>query len=309
MERKQVRYTFVDFKLVSLAIIVPILFSTPVHADDKVSAWFDHSNASLPNVIKSIKVMRNNKEVSLSNTTQLYACDKVTLIDLQQLVRIRLADYKSLQLDASQTSVTIPCESKKIGEKLVGVLQAVIGNSESSRQRVLGGSRQAASKGSDEKLKMPSLNADTAVVAISKNPLFLTWHGGQSPFTIELIRSTDNSIVASVNNLIQNDARLPISNAPVGQYSLVIKNADGSGIRESKFYLVETSKVPLMPTELRNAKLDEESRTLFYADYLLGFEDGRFTLQAIQQVANIMPQTKQTRVWLSAWGGNKTADN
>lgn len=304
MDLKQVHKAFVGFKLVSLAIIVPILFSTPVHADDKVSAWFDHSNSSLPNVIKSIKVMRNNKEVPLSNTTQLYACDKVILIDLQQLVRIKLADYKSLQLDASQTSVTIPCESKKISEKLVGVLQAIIGNSGSSRQRVLGGSR-----GSAEKLQMPSLSAETAVVAISKNPLFLTWHGGQSPFTVELIRSTDNSIMASMNKLTKNEVRLPIIDLPVGQYSLVVKNADGSGIRESKFYLVEASKVPSMPTELRDAKLDDESRGLFYADYLLGFEDGRFTLQAIQQVANIKPQTKQTREWLSVWGGNKTIDN
>jgi predicted transposase YdaD len=69
--------------------------------------------------------------------------------------------------------------------------------------------------------------------------------------------------------------------------------------------VVEARGIPPIPDALRTAEIDHVARQLFYADYLVALEDGRYAMQAMQLVASLAPQTPETRAWLAYWGAGQ----
>lgn len=298
--------------VVSLFALLAILSGTDVLASQGGKAgWIETAKLQGP-ISNVVRIIRGGGEVAYSESEGLRACDRIKLLDEKASLRVTLSNAQRLNLSASRPEVVVPCNTPGFAERIGNVIQAITGQAEKRRagdgQPAIAATRgQGALAGSRTyvPLGIPVLVAETAEIAEGKRAIFVSWRGGLAPFRVEVLRTeADGKVttIASQDNVRQRSVTLPEAKLPVGRYSLVITGKDNSWIREDKLDVVSASSLPAMPAELKAAKLADSVRTLYYADFLVGFEDGRFTLEALQQAASISPATPASRDWLSAWG-------
>lgn len=265
--------------------------------------WIEPTNLNKP-VSSQVRIIRAGAEVAYSDADGLLACDQVKLVDKEATLRVTLSNAQRLSLSASRPEVVIPCNTPGFAERFGSLLQAITGQAE--KRRTMAATRGAiAATRSRASLSVPALVAETAEIAEGKRAIFVSWRGGEAPFRVEILRKTEDGKVTTVvaqNNVRERSVTLPQARLPVGRYSLMITGADKQWIREDMLDVVPALSVPEIPVELKQAKLDESVRMLYYADFLVGFEDGRFTLEALQKAASIFPATAASREWLSTWG-------
>jgi len=247
-----------------------------------------------------VKIVRQGKEIVYSEAEGLKACDKIRLVDSRSVVRITLSNAQRLILDESTPEVVVPCDSLALAAAAVRLLQAIIGDADARRV--------AATTRTAMYLEMPILVADKAVIASGNRSLYVAWRGGVAPFSVEILRQGGKEILVSQRNIAGHAVRLPQSVLATGQYTLVVEDAAGQGVREKELHVVAARDLPPMPKTLVDARLPENDRALFYADVLVGSGDGRFTLEALQKAAAISPQTPAAREWLKAWMANDLRD-
>lgn len=270
---------------------------------DGKAGWIENSRQTQP-ISSLVRVIRDGAEVSYTESDGLRSCDRIKLMDAGATLRVTLSNAQRLTLSASRPEVAVPCSTPGLAERIGSLIQAITGQAE-IRRPAIAATRSASA---EEALGIPVLVAETAELAEGKRAIFVSWRGGEAPFRVEILRTADDGKVITV--VAQDDVReravtLPEARLTVGRYSLVITGADKRWIREDKLDVVPVSAVPSMPAELREAKLTESVRTLYYADFLVGFKDGRFTLEALQKAASVSPGTPASREWLSAWGSAK----
>ena len=132
----------------------------------------------------------------------------------------------------------------------------------------------------------------------------LRGRGGEGPFSVQVVRASDGRELVSQLDIAGRASTLPPADFVPGNYTLWVRNRSGhrsEGFRQDA--LVATSQnLPPMPEILRNPSLAEESRTLFYADFLSSQEDGRWTLEALQLVRLLPIDLPAVRQWLFRYG-------
>lgn len=290
-----------DHAILALAALVLTLGAAPAAAQVmlKRAAWIDLANAAT-----AVRVIRAGKEQAYDQAEGLLACDTVLLLERGAIVRVVLATGARIRLDAAQPTAAVPCDAPGVSARVGRLLAALRTHAESRRATVATMSRGAGS----DSLRMPILFAPRAIVA--RNPdgdhqgrqlIHLAWQGGAGPFRAEL-RRADGILLAALDGISGHKASLAVMRWIPGHFALSVTSADGSGVREADFQAVAYSAIPPMPDALKRAALHPTARSLFYADYLLGYDDGRYAMQAMQQVAAIHPQSEATRTWLAFWG-------
>ena len=283
--------------LLGAMLFAPITFATP----SGKAGWIH--TAKLPQTLSNVfHVVRRGTVVPYTEAEGLLPCDQVKLLDASATIHITLSNAQRIRLDALRPETVVPCERESIGDSVARLLQAITGQAESFRSTA--STRATASTRSAASLNIPALVAAKTMIAEGKRSLFISWRGGKAPFSVKILSQNGSKPVLEKDNVAGHDASFPEIKLETGQYSLIITDAEQKWIREDEFHVVSALTVPAMPKELKDANLSENARTLFYADFLVGFEDGRFTLEALQKAASISPPTPASRDWLRAWGAN-----
>lgn len=255
------------------------------------AAWIDGSAAS----VGAVRVIRAGKAHVHDVKAGLQPCDQLQLVDTRQVVRVVLADGGRMRLDASRPQATVPCSSRGVGETLGRLIAAWSSQSDSRSMATVAMSRGA------QPLGVPVLFSSGGAVLAATGQLSLSWRGGTGPYQL-VLQDAAGASVATRSAIGGYSATLSLPRVAPGRYALVVTDATGATLAEENVQLVPATAVPPMPDALRQAQLHPVARELFYADYLVAHEDGRFALQAMQQVAAIAPQTAETRAWLEQWG-------
>jgi hypothetical protein len=132
-----------------------------------------------------------------------------------------------------------------------------------------------------------------------RSSLLLTWVSTDPPVDVEL-RDARGTVVAKASSVHDLPLRLKAPIKANVRYSLRLTDKCGKSIEDSDVEAVATSHRPALPPQL--AKLPEPQRTIFYADYLVGFEDGRWGLEALQLVGSLPRGNKVVEQWIDQWG-------
>lgn len=293
-------WTVAGTLVLGAVLFAPITFAMP----GGKAGWI-HTAKLPPQLSNVLRVVRHGTVVPYTEAEGLLPCDQVKLLNANTTIHITLTNAQRIRLDALRPETLVPCERESIGDSVARLLQAITGKAESVRAatRSPAFTRSAAlTVTGTASLNIPALVADKAMIAEGKRSLFVSWRGGKAPFSVEILRKNGTKPLLAKNHVAGRDVWFPEIKLEPGQYSLIITDAEQNWIREDEFHVVSALTVPAMPKELKDAKLSESARTLFYADFLVGFEDGRFTLEALQKAASISPPTPASRDWLSAWG-------
>lgn len=261
-------------------------------------------------VADAVRLVRHAKVVSYDEKEGLYPCDKVTLTDASATVSVVLTNGTRLRLSSESRMVPIPCEASGQAANLVNFLSAVVRKAQDrasftgSRGQVLAGSRGPESLASSRsELSIPALIASTAVIAAGDRSLFVAWEGGTGPYSVEIATYPDGKPVVTQSAIATRSVTLAKTRLAPGRYVLIVKGKDGLGVKEDELHVVAAREIPPMPDELSSAPLKSDARMLFYADYLIGLDDGRWTLEALQQAATLARDSAAAREWLKDWGG------
>ncbi len=294
--------------VIKVAIVLTALMSgiSQAQALEETVGWVSGANAS------AITIKRSDKIVPYDEKIGILACDEIVLKDESAKVNIRLSNNERYTLDAKKRSLTIPCDKRGMAGELVAFLMAAANLSEMRNNTARSVSRGAISRGlSGDAITrnqfppypyMYSLVAEFAVISSGKRSLYLTWDGGKKPYTIEIKNNSNNLIVISQKNINTHNVTLPETDLQPGLYTLVLKDTVKNRIVETQLQVVSPEILPPMPEALKNASLSNFDKTIFYADYLVGFEDGRWTLEALQRVASIARENSAAKDWLRNWG-------
>ncbi len=282
------------------ALALSVLCATAQALDADVAGWVEPDPKTQAIPLSAFRLDRAGKAIAYPDAG-LRACDKLVLIDDKAIVRVRLASNLRLQLDAESQArqIEIPCDQRGIASSLAAALRALVSSAEQRKARVATLTRDIAP------LALPILVAPQTHIVAGHRALYVTWTGGVAPFSVQLVSARDGREVTSKTNLGTHSVYLPAIDLEPGQYTLWIRNRAGhrvEGIREDALMVLPRDASPPIPQVLLSPTLTEEARTLFYADFLAALDDGRWTLEALQQVAGLKGQSAAVRQWLQRYG-------
>ncbi|HQW21325.1 MAG TPA: hypothetical protein PLI90_11735 [Rhodocyclaceae bacterium] len=270
--------------------------SISAQAEVAVAGWVEKPSFS------AFKIVRGGVDLPAGNA-DLQACDIVVLRDPKATVRIMLANYQRVQLDASvsERRIKVPCgEKARWSDKPLAVLRIIAGlatapatNSESSE-------RALATRGAEmsPQLSVPALGNYNPMLVAGERSLYVTWAGGVAPYTVKLAPYGGGVAVVEERNIDAKAVRLPKVHLKPGRYVLEVLGGDKFGIKDDAIAVVDASKLPEPPRALIDARLPKADHDLLYAYYLEGWGNGEWTLEALQRAAAISPTTPAARDWL-----------
>jgi hypothetical protein len=268
--------------------------------DAEVAGWVEPDAKTQAIPLAAFRLERAGATIAYSDLG-LRACDRLSLVDEKAVVRVRLASNLRLQLDAQTPDkrIEVPCDQRGVTATLASALRALISDAQQRKARVATLTRDLTP------LAVPVLFGPQTNLVAGHRGLFLGWTGGAAPFSVQLLDARNGREVTSISNLNTRSVLLPTTVLEPGQYTLWVRNRAGhrvEGIREDTLMVLPQDAMPAIPDVLRSSGLTEEARTLFYADYLAALEDGRWTLEALQQVAALKGQSAAARQWLQRYG-------
>ena len=267
----------------------------------EVAGWVEPDPVTQTVPVNAFRLSRAGKAITYADVG-LHACDKLALLDDKAVVRVRLASNLRMQLDADTPGrqIEVPCDQRGIAAEVAAAIRAMLRSIEQRKVRVAALTRDISP------LLVPALAGPQANLVAGKRALYLAWTGGAGPFSVQVTAGADGREVVSRANIDAHSVRLPVADFAPGQYTLRVRNRAGhrvEGIREDGLFVVADDALPPLPDALKDVTLNEEGRTLFYADYLAVQDDGRWTLEALQRVAALPGQSAAVRQWLWRYGG------
>lgn len=216
----------------------------------------------------------------------------VLLVKKGAQIEVRLGEgEKSITVTAAES----PYRVARVGEvsgawsRMLGWLRNIalnsVGKGEQGSERL----QVAATRAIDAKrpfLSMPMLeNSEYALVA-GQRDIHFAWLGGQSPYSIRLSDRQTGSTLMEAGGLQSARARLPGVNLPPGSY--LVRIADAAGVsRVLRLEAVTESELPAPPDAANGPALTPDARTFYYAAWLMGQQNGKWVLEAYQQLTRL----------------------
>ena len=162
-----------------------------VQAESAVVGWVEKPDFSVFQIIRGEQTLP-------AGTADLQACDIVQLQNDQATVRITLAGYQRVQLDATvpEHKIQVPCNETSIWYGKSLALVRVIAGLATAPAEVLTGSRGQESQSI---LKVPALGHYNPLLIAGQRSLYINWHGGVPPYTVTLQRYGGGNLVGQNN--------------------------------------------------------------------------------------------------------------
>jgi hypothetical protein len=276
------------------------LLTMEAHASVEVAGWVEKDTETQAVPVQAFRVIRAGKTIEYDEAG-LQPCDQLKLVDAKVVVRVTLTSNRRMRLDAHTPGrqISVPCNERGVLAKVAAALRTLTGRADVASRRVAALTRNLAVPNNG-----PAVTP--AYVIGGKRSLYLGWVGGEGPFSVQVLNAADGREVVSQFNIHDRWVRLPMVEFAQGKYTLLLRNSAGrnfDGLREREFIAVSESALPPMPEVLKSASLSEEARTLFYADHLMGLDDRRWALEAMQRVAALPLTEIAVRQWLQRYQG------
>jgi hypothetical protein len=271
------------------------LASTAVQAAGQTYAWLEDDSQKA-----FVRVMRRSQPVAYSSAVGFEACDEVSLTSgTTAPVTIATADGTRLVLDSSMRVVKLPCGRRAgVGHDAISFIQALLAK---SNKRVPVSALTRGAPGAcphDLGMSLLSQGENTpTMVSSDSGSLVLAWTGSARPFSIQ-IDSPDGTML-HVDSLQGNLYQADIKSFAPGRYRLRLNDSCDHVLKEDFLQIVPPGELPAMPSQI--ASLPEPGKTIYYADYLLGYGDGRWGLEALQLVARLAKSESAARAWIMRW--------
>ena len=301
--RQSHRTAHAHFRAPAALLMAALLFTGSVAAQTRVAGWIDTPPAGAAGQPSAppVRITRSGAEIAYDAGDGLRSCDRLKLIDATAVVRITLSNKERLRLDAERRELTLPCDPTGVTQQLAAFLRAIWGSGETRRINATAASSRTGSR--TRPPIIPALVGDRSEIAGGERALYLAWSGGDAPFSIRIERHGDDASIAALQNVSTRSATLPSVHFAPGRYVVVITDGRGRVLRDEQLHVVDAQSVPPFPPDLDGAAIAKDAKRLYYADFLAGYGDGRFCLEALQQAASISPRTAAAREWLSGWTG------
>ena len=280
--------------LCMLAALMPVI----TQAAGEIAAWVQPNSRDGKVPVTVFKVERAGKAIAYP-AEGLMACDTLRLTDARASVQVILSNNQRLLLDAESPgkAVQVPCGQPGFFGNMLALAKSIVAQTSAATTPTKG----TFSRGG--LLVVPALGAYAPHLTAGTRSLYIAWAGGEAPYKVQLLGDS-GSIVAQVSDINALSVRLPETALMPGRYTLRITGQDGKGVEDNELTVVTPNQLPAAPAELAAAKLAPMDYALLYAYYLEGFEDGRWTLEAVQTVAALAKRSPNTDAWLRRFGGD-----
>jgi hypothetical protein len=273
-------------------------------AETRVAGWVEPDPATGQPPTRAFELLRAGKKVAYGEAG-LQACDEIKLTDRAATVRITLASAQRMRLDARTPSAKLPCTERGLLPDIWAALGTVLAGADARADRAAA----MASRGESSApmaLDVPALAAPSARLVAGERSIYLRWVGGVGPFTVTLQERKTGRVVARQAGISAREVWLPKARIDPGNYRLELRQAAGQellAVAEENLVVEPATALPAPAPALARAELPADVRAIFRADQLVAFEDGRWTLEALQQVAAIKPSSAASAQWLDRHGG------
>ncbi len=284
------------FRYLRLLCMVVALTPLIAQAAGEIAAWVQPNRSDGVVPVTVFKVERAGKTIAYP-AEGLMACDTLRLTDARASVQVILSNNQRLLLDAESPgkAVQVPCGQPGFFGNMLALAKSIV-----AQTSVATTPTSTLSRGG--LLVVPALGAYAPHLTAGTRSLYIAWAGGDAPYKVQLLNGS-GTIVTQVSDVNALSVRLPKAALMPGRYTLRITGQDGKGVEDSELTVVTPNQLPAAPPELAAAKLQPADYALLYAYYLEGFQDGRWTLEAVQRIANLPTRTSAADAWLSRFGG------
>ena len=285
------------FRYVAIPCLMAALAPGIAQAAGEIAAWVQPNSRDGKVPVTVFKVERAGKVIAYP-VDGLIACDTLRLTDARATVQVILSNNQRLLLDAESPgkAVQVPCGQPGFFGNMLALAKSIVAQTSAATTPTKG----TFSRGG--LLVVPALGAYAPHLTAGTRSLYLAWAGGEAPYKVQLLNGS-GTIVTQVSDVNALSVRLPKAALMPGRYTLRITGQDGKGVEDSELTVVTPNQLPAAPPELAAAKLQPADYALLYAYYLEGFQDGRWTLEALQRVADLPQRTPALDAWLSRFGG------
>ncbi len=290
--------------LLALSLILILTVKKPAESP-MIAGWIEQFNPP-------VKIQRRDSspEEEAKLLTPVYQGDKVTVPTAAAWVCLQLGELKLVEVKHQNSPYevkqqgTVPSRLgnfwKPFGELLMPLFQ--VDQKYNSNNTKPGDSHcekplhllrsttpvNIKSNGSADPVTIswPNSQEQPPYLFAGKRPLYLTWWGGQSPYTIT-VTGVDNSVLLP-SPLKTEQPPIKISEVEFkpGEYQAIIKD-NANNETPFRFTVVTQPATVNYPPEAKATELPATVRKTLQATWLATQENGKWSFEAYQQVADI----------------------
>lgn len=252
---------------------------SPLFAHAQDLGWID----GIEGDANAATLIRQGKSVPLRPYVQLLAGDQIVITSTRTAVLLNTAEGTTQRITTERSPFSIrPTGSTPTvsGNILKWVSGLFAGDQNKNAPQALSA---MSTRGADAPpLSVPYLSKRFMLLA-GKRPLYLSWSGGTAPYRVKLIRLSDMKDVFDVGEIRERSTITPTSELVEGEYLLEIIDATQTAYEES-IRVVAPTRQPAFPDPQALAQLPENSARLVKASWLGSTENGRWVIEAMQQL-------------------------
>lgn len=257
---------------------------------------------------KAFVIIRYGKKLAGTTDMRLQRGDIVELQDDKAVVTIRYSTGKTVSLRKgakSETSFAIVDDREQpLSKRVITWIQQHF--TSGSAQQVPAASKglKCANTATDfpEKFDIPVMTPSELFLSSKERSLYFPWQGGLPPYSVTLVKTDGGEVVAGKKVERSCEVLLDKMLLQPGTYEVKIVDSLRAEVAGGPIVVVAPGKVPPVPEELKAEELPEDLRALYYAIWLGSQENGRWRLEALQQLVPVMGTSETVRAWLNSGG-------
>lgn len=251
-------------------------------------APFEREMADGPAIIIPVAytIIRDQKLVTVGFLTELQAGDMIVVNDPKHFLLVKFADNSKETVMAKNSPYIVV--SKGEVPSLWGNFKDWATQLTQRHQDEVTAVSISTKGGSNQSPIMPLLEVKTEksakVLVAGKRALYLTWKKGKANYQLTLKQGDQTLFTQSVK---ERDFQLPELSFTPGDYQWSLSDSEA---RQVEYSFTVVDRLPIYPKELSDdslASLSAAARLTLQAMWLAEQEQGRWSLEAYQRVAEI----------------------
>lgn len=293
-------------RLISLIISLVYAGITAAANSQSVAAFVKPDPATKTLPTKAFQVQRDGKIVGTNGA--LESCDVITFVPNQGSPAVWVTTLKSgkdIKLDAKQAQFKVACENPGLSELARSVWVAISGGKRAETSTPISESGSAVTTRKDD-LQLPIFTAPESKIVEGRRSLFVSWSGGNAPYTLKLQKYGVDQVLAQVQIANKTHAALPVLDLEPGRYRLTLIETSPAGttsqLVEDSLYVVSKGQAPALPSELQNARLRPDEMAILYVMYMEGLSNGEWAFEAMQYARANVTKSAWLQAWLLSYG-------
>lgn len=232
------------------------------------------------------KLVRQGQNENIKPYVPLRAGDQIVISGQKTVVLVGTPEGKTQRITAAQSPFTMlsvgntPTVSGNVLKWASGLF---VGESKKNASQSMSAMSTRGAKSSP--LTVPYLSKRFLLLA-GKRALYLSWSGGEPPYRVRLLRQADGREILAVGEIKESSVVTPSIDLVEGDYILEILDASQTSY-EDLLRVVTPNRQPIIPERQSLAQLPENTALLLSASWLGSTENGRWVIEAMQQLYSL----------------------